>query len=140
MKLLKKNTRSNFTDRAAVGIADAILKSQRSFSKKLACLTTNWRRRHQWIFLYLICLLFGGWSFIAIAQSFKTPENSRIIILKSITVPKAIHKESKIYLITEKEFEQVQQFKTNHPGLQKERPQLYNSLNLVEQSYYSQQK
>jgi hypothetical protein len=41
-------------------------------------------------------------------------------------------------LITEQEFEQVQKFKRQHPNLLKERPGLFDSLTLIEQSYYSQ--
>ena len=140
MKLFRKNTKSNITDKAASGIANGILKSQQWFAKKLDGLTANWRQRHQWVFLCLICVVLCGLSVIAIVQSFRKTGNAKVIILKPITVPKGIYKESKIFLITEKEFQQVQQFKTTHPGLQKERPDLFHSLNLVEQSYYSQQK
>lgn len=140
MKFFKKNTRSSITDSAASSMAKCILKSQHWFAKNLEDLTANWRQRHQWVFLCLICALLSGLSVIAIVQSFRKAGNAKVIILKPITVPKGIYKEGRIFLITEKEFQQVQQFKTTHPDLQKERPDLFQNLNLVEQSYHSQQK
>ena len=94
----------------------------------------------QRVFLYLICLVFGAMSLIAIIGPFKTSGTSNIIIPKSISIPKKIYKEDKAYLITKKEIKQVQEYKRTHPNLLKERPGLYDSLNLIEQVYYSQQK
>ena len=140
MKLFKRGTNSTITDKAAARIAESILKSQQWFAKKLEGLTANWGQRHKWIFLCFICGVLCGLSGIAIIQSFKTTGNAKVIILKPITFPGGIYKESNVFLITEKEFQQVQQFKTAHPDLQNERPDLFHSLNLVEQSYYSQHK
>ena len=128
------------SDKAAIGIANTILKSQRWFGTSLHDLTKKWKQKQQWIFLYSVCLVFGGMSMIGILKTFKTPETSKIIIPKSISIPKNIYKEDKAFIITKKEFQQVQEYKNTHPNLLKERPGLFDSLSLIEQVYYSQQK
>lgn len=57
---------------------------------------------------------------------------------KSISIPKTIQPNINPYLITEKEFQQVETYKQQHPNLFEERPGLFDSLTLIEQSYYSQ--
>ena len=106
----------------------------------LESLTNKWKQKQQWIFLYTVCFLFGGLSIAAIVNSFKVPETSKALIPKSISVPKNIYKEGKAFLITENEFQKVQEYKRTHPNLIKERPGLFDSLVLIEQSYYSQKK
>jgi hypothetical protein len=141
MKLFKrKDGQVNIQDKAATGIANSILKSQRWFATNLEGLTAKWKQKQQWIFLYMVCLLFGGLSIGAIVNSFKTPANSKALMPKSITVPKNIYKEDKAFLITENEFQKVQEYKHTHPDLLKKRPGLFDSLTLIEQSYYSQKK
>ena len=141
MKLFSRNkSQINIPDKAATGIANGILKSQRLFATSLQGLTKSWKQKQQWIFLYLICLVFGAMSLVAIISPFKTSGTSNIIIPKSINIPKKFYKEDKAFLITKKEFQQVQEYKRSHPNLLKERPGLYDSLNLIEQAYYSQQK
>ena len=136
----RKPSERSMSDKAAKAIASSILKVQDGFANILQRITSNWRQKHQWIFLYLVCGLFGTLSILAIMQSFKTCNTSRIIILKSILVPKSIYRENETFLITEREFQQVEEYKAAHPGLLKIRPGLYDSLSLIEQSYYSQQK
>ena len=141
MKLIKrKEGQVNIPDKAATGIANGILKSQRWFANTLESLTNKWKQKQQWIFLYTVCFLFGGLSIAAIVNSFKVPENSKALMPKSISVPKNIYKEGKAFLITENEFQKVQEYKRTHPNLIKERPGLFDSLVLIEQSYYSQKK
>jgi hypothetical protein len=141
MKLFKrKEGQVNIPDKAATGIANGILKSQRWFANTLESLTNKWKQKQQWIFLYTVCCLFGGLSIAAIVNSFKVPETTKAIMPKSITVPKNIYKEDKAFLITENEFQKVQEYKRTHPNLIKERPSLFDSLILIEQSYYSQKK
>ena len=106
----------------------------------MASVTKNWRQKQQWIFLYIVCLLFGGLSVFAIVNSFKTKKTDKAIIPKSISVPKNIHQQINVFVITENEFQQVHQYKRTYPNLQKERPGLFDSLSLVEQIYYSQKK
>jgi hypothetical protein len=141
MKLFKrKEDQVNIPDKAAIGIANGILKSQRWFANTLESLTNKWKRKQQWIFLYAVCLVFGGLSIAAMVNSFKTGANPKGLMPKSISVPKNIYKENKPFLITENEFQKVQEYKRTHPNLLKERPGLFDSLILIEQSYYSQKK
>lgn len=141
MKLFSKNIKNSaLTDKAANGIASGILKSQNGFAKYMYSLTKNWKRKQQWIFLYLVCLVFGGLSIVAIVNSFKTKEPDQAIIPKSISVPRNIHQQNNEFIITEKEFQKVQEYKRKYPNLQKERPGLFDSLSLIEQVYYSQKK
>jgi hypothetical protein len=139
MKLFMKNiNQTNIPDKAATGIANGILKSQRWFANNLEGLTKKWKQKQQWVFLFGVCILFGGLSIAAIVNSFKQPANSKAIIPKAISIPKTIQNNTNLYLITEKEFRQVQTYKQQHPDLIKERPGLFDSLTLIEQSYYSQ--
>jgi hypothetical protein len=139
MKLLKKNiSQTNIPDKAATGIANGILKSQRWFANSLEGVTKKWKQKQQWFFLSGVCILFGGLSIAAIVNSFRQPANSKAIMPKAISIPKTIQKNTNSYRITEKEFEQVQIYKQQHPDLIKERPGLFDSLALIEQSYYSQ--
>jgi len=141
MKLFKrKEGQANIPDKAATGIANGILKSQRWFANTLESLTNKWKQKQQWFFLYAVCLVFGGLSIAAIVNSFKTGANSNTLMPKSISVPKNIYKEDKPFLITENEFQKVQEYKRTHHSLLKERPGLFDSLSLIEQYYYSQKK
>lgn len=141
MKLVKRNkSQSIIQDKAASGIANAILKSQRWFAVNLERLTIKWKQKQQWVFLYIVCLLFGGLSIAAVVNAFKVPATSKTIMPKSIAVPKNIYQGDNPFVITENEFQQVQEYKRAHPNLLKERPGLWDSLTLIEQSYYSQKK
>jgi len=141
MKLFKTNkSKSILQDKAATGIANKILKSQRWFASNLERLTKKWKQKQQWVFLYLVCLLFGGLSIAAVVNAFKVSANSKTIMPKSIAIPKNIYQGNNPFLITENEFQQVQEYKRKHPNLLKERPGLWDSLALIEQSYYSQKK
>lgn len=141
MKLFSKNIKNSvLTDKAANGIANGILKSQNGFAKYMFSLTKDWKQKQQWIFLYLVCLVFGGLSIVAIVNSFKIKEQDKAIIPKSISVPKNIHQQNNGFVITENEFQQVQEYKRKYPKLQKDRPGLFDSLSLIEQAYYSQKK
>ncbi len=141
MKLFKrKEGQVNIADKAATGIANGILKSQHWFANTLGSLTKKWKQRQQCIFLYAVCLVYGGLSIAAMVNSFKTGVNFNRFMPKSITVPKNIYKEDKALLITENEFQKVQEYKRTHPNLIKERPGLFDSLILIEQTYYSQKK
>jgi hypothetical protein len=141
MNLFKrKEGQVNIPDKAATGIANGILKSQRWFANTLESLTKKWKQKQQWIFLYTVCFLFGGLSIAAIVNSFKVPENAKALMPKSISVPKNIYKADKAFVITENEFQKVQEYKRTHPNLINQSPGLFDSLVLIEQSYYSQKK
>jgi hypothetical protein len=128
------------TDKAANGIAKGILKTQSGFEKYMRSLSKNWKGKQQWIFLYSVCLVFGGLSIIAIVNPFRVKNTNSRIIPKSIAVPKSIDQHRNGFAITENEFKQVQEYKAKHPNLQKERPGLFDSLSLIEEVYYSQKK
>lgn len=141
MKLFKrKEGQVNLPNKAATGIANGILKSQHWFADTLESVTNKWKQKQQWIFLYTVCLVFGGLSITAMVNSFKKQENSKTLMPTSISVPKNIYKGDQAYRITENEFQKVQEYKRTHPNLSKERPGLFDSLMLIEQSYYSQKK
>jgi hypothetical protein len=128
------------TDKAAKGIAGGILKSQNGFANYMYSKTKNWKQKQQWVFLYMVCLFFGGLSIGAIVNSFKIKDQDRTILPKSISIPRNIHQENNQLLITENEFQKVQEYKRKYPNLRKERPGLFDSLTLIEQVYYSQIK
>lgn len=141
MKLFKRNKNQlNIQDKAATGIANGILKTQNWFAINLQQVTKNWKQKQQWIFLYMVCLVFGGLSIVATVNSLKTSDKSKSIIPKAISIPKNIFRSDKAFLITENEFQKVQEYKQTHPNLIKERPGLFDSLTLIEQVYYSQKK
>lgn len=141
MKLFKTNSNhENLKDKAANKIASGILISQNSFSKTMTAVTKKWKQKQQWVFLYVVCLFFGGFSIIAIVNSFEGREAGKAIIPKSITVSKNIYQQSGVLVITKNEFQQVQEYKRAYPNMQKERPGLFDSLSMVEQIYYSQKK
>lgn len=141
MKLFAKYIKSSsLNDKAANGIANGILKSQNRFAKYMFTVTKNWKQKQQWIFLYMICLLFGGLSIAAIVNSFTIQKQDVTIIPKSISIPRNIHKQNNELIITEIEFQKVQEYKRRYPNLQNERPALFDSLSLIEQVYYSQKK
>lgn len=141
MKFFNKNIKNTaLTDKAAKGIASGILKSQNGFARYMYSLTKNWKQKQQWIFLYVVCLFFGGLSIVAVINSFNTEEKGKAFFPKSISVPKNIQPQNNPFAITEKELLQVKEYKLKYPNLQKERPGLFDSLSLIEQVYYSQKK
>lgn len=128
------------TDKAANGIAKGILKTQSGFEKYMRSLSKNWKNKQQWIFLYLVCLVFGGLSIVAIVNPFRVKDTNSSLIPKPIAIPKSIHQQRNGFAITESEFQQVQEYKAKYPNLHKERPGLFDSLTLIEEVYYSQKK
>ena len=125
------------SDKAATGIANGILKIQGLFASSLKQLTNKWKKQHQFIFLYAVCFLFGGLSIAAIINSFKVGKNVKAFMPASISVPNKIYKNN-AFVITDMEFKKVQEYKRMHPNLIKERPGLFESLTLIEHTYYSQ--
>lgn len=141
MKIINRQiNKEALTDKAANGIAKGILKTQSGFEKYMRSLSKNWKGKQQWIFLYFVCLIFGGLSIVTIVNPFRVKDTKSSIIPKSIAVPNSIHQQRNGFAITETEFQQVQEYKAKHPNLQKERPGLFDSLSLIEEVYYSQKK
>lgn len=141
MKIMNRQiNKEALTDKAANGVAKGILKIQSGFEKFMRSLSKNWKGKQQWIFLYSVCLVFGSLSIVAIVNPFRVVDTNSSLIPKSIAVPKSTHQHRNGFEITENEFQQVQEYKAKHPNLQKERPGLFDSLSLIEDSYYSQKK
>src|SRR5437868_4806213 len=84
--------KSAATDKAAGWIANSILNIQRRFAYALGKLSVSWKSKQKWIFLYMVCIVFGGLSIISIIQSFNKSKNvlSRPFAIK---VPRNILKE-----------------------------------------------
>ena len=139
MKSIKSGiAKADLANKAATRLANSIIKTQNVFAGYMYAVTKKWKQKQQWIFLYMVCLVFGGLSIVAIINSFKTKTEGKAIMPKPIAIPKNIQQQNNPFIITENEFQQVQEYKRKFPNLQKERPGLYDSLSLVEQIYYSQ--
>lgn len=127
-------------DKVATKIAATILKQQGLFANRLKSLTKSWRQKQQWVFLCGVCLALGGLSLVAMVNSFNKKQLTNQIIPKSINLPKRIYKDVNPLIITDKEFEQVQEYKRSHWDHVKEMPGLFDSLQLIEEQYFSQKK
>ena len=132
--------KQEISEKLAIGIATGILWVQHGFANKLQSFTKNWQQTQRWIFLYLTCLIFGGMSIVILLQPFNATTILKVTTIKSIGAKNHYQLQQKGFLITGEEFEKVQQYKSGHPNLEKEMPGLYDSLKLVEQAFYSQQK
>ena len=158
MKLFRKNiiqTKPAISDKAAGWIANGILKTQKKFANVLGKISNSWKTKQQWIFLYLVCLVFGGLSLVAVIKPFN--KKAQIIFIKptAIKTPVNIHSNEDMSLvtITDNEIKQVHKFKhvldslsaTNEGKIKvnkflNQRPGLMDSLEMVEQLYYLQKK
>ena len=134
------NIQEKISEKAGASIANGIIWSQEWFASKMQGLTKKWEQRHRWLFLYLLCLVFGGLSIAVIIAAFQTNGICKAMIPAPIRATKITQWQSKGFLITKKELQLVQRYKAAHPALVKEMPVLYDSLSLIEQMYYSQQK
>lgn len=140
MKIIHNDMKHQISEKLAICIAGFIIKVQHWFAKKLQTSTKNWRQQQRYIFLYLICLIFGGISMVIILQPFGSGEVSKPLQINFIRKNNNYKPLQKGFLITKEELQKVQQYKLGHPNLDKEIPGLYDSLQLIEQAYYSQQK
>lgn len=157
MKLFKnynRNTNHAVSDKAAGWIAGGILKTQKRFADTLGAISARWKTKQQWVFLCMLCLVFGGLSVVALVKAFNNKT-------QSISKPAAIEKPRSILkresknevLITDNEIGEVHSFKRLLDSLSKtaegkikvkrllsRRPGLMDSIEMVEQLYYSQKK
>ena len=155
MRLFKRNTiqqTSVISDKAAMWIANRILKMQTKFADILYQKSFSWKTRQQWIFLFTVCVVFGGLSVFIVIRSFNN--KSDLKKPSAIQIPKMMPVDQQHSVtITDKEIRQVHVFKhtldslsrsddgkTKVKNLLGRRPGLMDSLELVEQSYYSQKK
>ena len=140
MKIINNNRKHQISEKLSVCIAGVIIKVQHCFAKNLQISTKNWKQPQRWIFLYLICLIFGGMSMVIILQPFSSGEVSKPLQINFSRENNNYKPPQKGFLITKEELQKVQQYKLAHPNLEKEIPGLFDSLQLIEQAYYSQQK
>lgn len=126
-----------FGDTAAQGIAKSLQSLQQKFAAVMSSVSNKWTRKQKMIFLSLVCVGFISSSISAIMQSFNEEKFSAP---QQIVIPKEQRNED-IPLITEKEFQRVQSFRQRLDSVTiKQRPGLIDSIRMVEQMYYSQQK
>lgn len=123
----------------ASSMAGYILQVQKAFAEWMEYHTKRWTKGQQKVFLYLLCIVFGGLSMISIVMSKTADKVYKTVGNNLIKMPVKDNKGTAI-LITEDELKQVQEYKRQHPHLSKDRPGLYDSLTLVEDLYYSQKK
>jgi hypothetical protein len=146
MRLLKKNIAPGATDKAAGWIANGILKIQNRFANVLSKLSGSWKAKQQWIFLYMVWLVFGGLSVVAVIKPFNKKSANILSKPAAIKTPGIIPDENQISpRITDDEIKRVHDFKQTLDSTTKEklliqRPGLMDSLDRVEQLYYSQKK
>ena len=156
MRLFKKNKKkeSVLTDKAAGWVANGILKVQQKFANALEKISASWKTKQQWIFLYMVCLVFGGLSLVAIIKPFNKKSQNILSKPAAIKTPRMIpDKNQNSVTITNDEIRQVHVFKHSLDSLSKteegkikvknfltHRPGLMDSLAMVEQLYYSQKK
>ena len=100
--------------------------------------TNHWSLKQQWIFLYVICIVLGGSSILAMVQSFKERPTEIIPISTSVNLKPLVNEAPAI--ITREEFEAANIYKAEHPDLHTVLPDLYDRLSLIEETYYSQNK
>ena len=141
---MKKN--HAIADKAAGRIAKGILKIQSRFASTLSKLSASWKTRQQWIFLYMVCLVFGGLSVVAVIQPFNKKASNVLSKPSAIRTPRMLPDENRNSVtITEDEFRKVHAFKESLDSVTKKKllarhPGLMDSLEMVEQLYYSQKK
>src|SRR5438105_1946125 len=118
MKRFMKRSVPN--DKAAGWIANGILKVQRKFADALGKVSATWKAKQQLIFLYLITLVLGGLSVIAIVKPFDKKAPNTIPKPAAISIPRAIPDENKNSVrITDHEISRVHQFKQMLDSLSK---------------------
>ncbi len=143
---------SKFTNAAAGKIAKGILSIQKRFADTMSATTKKWKTKQQWIFLYLVCLILGGLSVVAVIKPFKE-KASTFLKPASIHIPKLLKPDEDKIIITDNEITKLHLFKQRLDSLSKtkdgkikveqfvkRRPGLFDSLKMVEQMYYSQKK
>ena len=141
MKVSIENAeQKNLSDHIAGSLANWILKYQELFTKMLSVRTIHWSLKQQWIFLCLVCIVFGGASIVAMVQSFRINPTDTVTISATSSVSlKPLANEAPA-LITREEFEAAKQYNMEHPDLLHELPDLYERLSSIEETYYSQNK
>jgi hypothetical protein len=135
---MKKNYA--IADKAAGRIANIILRIQKKFAEVLGRKSKFWKAKEQWIFLYMVCLVFGGLSVVAVMRPFN--KKSPVVVSRPATIkmPRMLPEENSAR-ITDEEIKRVRAFKESLDSTTKnklliQRPGLLDSLEKVEQLYY----
>jgi hypothetical protein len=149
MKLFKKNiAQTNLAagDKAAGWIANGILKVQNRFANVLGKMSATWKTKQQLIFIFLITIVLGGLSVMAIIKPFNKKAQNNLSKPAAIKIPMMLTDENDNQVrITYDEIKKIQVFKQSLDSAKRkkllmQRPGLMDSLEMVEQLYYSQKK
>lgn len=149
MKLFKKNiAQTNLAagDKAAGWIANGILKVQNRFANVLGKMSATWKTKQQLIFIFLITIVLGGLSVMAIIKPFNKKAQNNLSKPAAIKIPMMLPDENDNQVrITYDEIKKIQVFKQSLDSAKRkkllmQRPGLMDSLEMVEQLYYSQKK
>ncbi len=138
MKWFRGDKQVKIADKAAQGVAGAILKLQRKFAVSMERYSSSWRRKQQIIFLAAVSIAFITMSITVLVTPFnrkyKIEKPAMIITSKKETV-------EIMPRITEEEFQRVQEYilKLDSVTIQ-QRPGLMDSLRMVKELYHSNLK
>ena len=85
MKFLTTDiNKTKVVEKAAAGIAGGILRVQDWFSVTMQRFTKDWKQQQRWIFLYGVCIVFGGLSIVVIIHPFQSTGISSIMLPKPV--------------------------------------------------------
>lgn len=152
----KKNKEENtypMKDKIAKAIAGFLLSLQSRFALVIGTKTNKLSMKAKWLWLFVFCLLFGGFSIYAIMGPFR--DRGKTIKPAQISVPKYYDRTGVQIepLISDRDIKRIYRFKKYMDSLRsskegkivydsilKARPELMDSIHTVEQIYYSQSK
>jgi hypothetical protein len=152
----KKNSEHNsylLKDRIATAIAGFLVSLQSCFAQAIGAKTNALSLKAKWLWLFFFCLLFGGFSIYVFVGAFRDRRNA--VKPSQISVPKYYDRtETRIEpLVSDRDIKRIYSFKKYMDSLRgpqegkivydsilKARPGLMDSIQAVEQLYYSQSK
>jgi hypothetical protein len=126
------------SDKAAIRIAKFISKLQWCFAASMHKFSASWQRKHQLVFIVAVSIIFISLSVGAIINPF-TKDVTKVDAGK-IIIPSQMQTEITMR-ITKEEFTKVQKLKLSLDSeTMRLRPGLVDSIRMVEELYYSQDK
>lgn len=148
---------SKIQDKVANGIAGFLLSVQTKFASFMSKRINKQSNRSKQVCLAIFCLMFGGFSIYAFFGAFSDSEKSgKAIKHGQVTAPKYYDRtgsEFKESSINDKDIIRINRFKKHMDSLRrsikgkpeydsilKARPGLMDSINVIEEIYYSQSK
>lgn len=153
---MKNPVEPSVQDRVAKAIAGLLLSAQSRFSNFMNERTKKLNLRTQRLFLFLFCLIFGGFSLYAFVGAFRNSEMSADSLKPDqVIMPKYYPEksQSKDPLVSEMDMIRISRFKTYMDSLSRStkgihiydsiiqvRPGLMDSIQVMEELYYSQSK